>query len=153
MDQAVFGGRTAEAGISLAVVTGDGEASAYLCDGRDVEAWLSGTVVGDRMELAGPGGSTLTGVVSGDVISGEVSTPEVATPFLARAAEEPAGVYRADIQVDGADARVGWAVLPDGSQVGILSLGGAQTPAPPLDLDDRTFRLNGELHKAERLVP
>ncbi|GAA4753231.1 hypothetical protein GCM10023328_40610 [Modestobacter marinus] len=150
---AVFGGRTTAGGISLAIVTGDGEAAAYLCDGRAIEAWLSGPVVGDGMELAGQDGATLTGTVRGDLVSGEVSTPAVTTPFVARAAEEPTGVYRADVQVGGADARVGWAVLPDGSQVGIVNVDGELDPAPPLDPADRTFRLDGELHEAQRLAP
>lgn len=110
-------------------------------------------VIGDRLELTGRNGATLTGTVSDTGIAGVVSTPDVTTTFEARTAEEPAGVYEADVQIDGADARVGWAVLPDGSQVGLLRSGDTTDPAPPLDLDDRTFVLDGTVHEAERLNP
>jgi hypothetical protein len=37
--------------------------------------------------------------------------------------------------VDGFTNRIGWIVLPDGSQVGIRNVNGERSPAPKLDLN------------------
>jgi hypothetical protein len=152
-DQGVFGGRTEQGGASLAIVTGAGQAAAYLCDGRQLEAWLEGSVVDGRIDLTGPGGARLTGTVDQGAVSGTVTTASVQTPFVASLAAAPAGVYEARIELNGRPARVGWAVLPDGTQVGIVNTGGSRSGAPALDLDDQTFVLNGTTHRAERYGP
>jgi hypothetical protein len=55
--QAVFAGRTAAKEATVAIAVKDGTAIAYVCDGRKVEAWLSGILNDDRLALAGPGGA------------------------------------------------------------------------------------------------
>lgn len=139
----VFTGRTTDATATLAIVTGAGEAVAYLCDGEDLEAWLRGSVTGGRMALTGPDGATLTATVSGGAVAGEVRTRVVTTPFVASREGAPAGVYEANLVVDGQDARIGWAVQADGRQVGVLDLAGSRSAAPRLDLRDLSFTMNG----------
>jgi hypothetical protein len=62
-------------------------------------------------------------------------------------------VYEATIEVNGAPARIGWAVLPDGSQVGVLAVGDTRSGAPTLNLADLTFEHNGRLFTAWRAGP
>jgi hypothetical protein len=54
-------------------VTGD-DAVAYVCDGELVEIWLSGTATEGVLDLAGPGGETITGTVTPDVVAGAMTT-------------------------------------------------------------------------------
>ena len=55
----------------------------------------------------------------------------------------PAGVYQARIAVNGLATRIGWAVLPDGTQAGVAVAGTTKSPAPPLDLSNNSFTLGG----------
>jgi hypothetical protein len=72
-------------------------------------------------------------------------------PDELRERRTPAGVYQASIQVNGVETRVRLAVQSDGAQVGMANTGGVRTPAPPLDLGDLSFMLNGAEHRAERV--
>ncbi|CCH87913.1 membrane protein of unknown function [Modestobacter italicus] len=151
--QGVFGGETRDGGASLAIVIDADRAMAYVCDGRQFEAWLTGSVVDGRLQLSSPSGASLTGAFGNGAISGELRTPTSSTPFTATVAAEPAGVYEARIPVDGSQARIGWAVLPDGSQVGVLAVGDTRRGAPTLDLADLTFEHDGRLFTAWRAGP
>ena len=44
-------------------------------------------------------------------------------PFSAELSPHPAGVYQARIAINGLATRIGWAVLPDGTQVGVAVAG------------------------------
>jgi hypothetical protein len=149
---AVFAGGTDQATATLAIVAGAGQAAAYVCDGDQFEAWLSGDVVDGRMQLAGAGGATLTGTLEEGLVSGDLVAGGVATRFVATTAGPPAGVYRAEIEVNGQASVIGWAVVSEDVQVGVANVGGLRTGAPPLDLDDLSFSMNGE-HRAERVTP
>jgi TIR domain len=145
----VFTGRTNTAGIGLSIVVDSGVATAYVCDGQRLEAWLSGTVAGDAVQMSGEDNASLTGTLNQQGLSGTISTTAGQIPFLAGAAEPPAGVYRAEIQLNGVDTYIGWAVLADGSQLGVIATGDGGLPAPPLDLANATFQLNGQTYQAE----
>ncbi|MCZ2860670.1 hypothetical protein [Blastococcus sp. VKM Ac-2987] len=151
--QGVFGGGTSEGGAGLAIVIDADRAIAYVCDGQQFEAWLQGSFVDGRLDLSSPSGAVLTGDLEDGAISGELRTASVDTPFTATVATEPAGVYEATIPVDGAPARIGWAVLPDGSQVGVIAVADSRSAAPPLDLGDLTFQHDGGRFTAQRLAP
>ncbi|GAB3307780.1 hypothetical protein GCM10027451_16120 [Geodermatophilus aquaeductus] len=151
--QGVFGGDTLDGSASLAIVIDADRAIAYVCDGRQLEAWLQGSFVDGRLDLSSPSGASLTGDLGDGAISGELRTPTFDTPFTATVATEPAGVYEARIQVNGTPARIGWAVLPDGSQVGVIAVGDTRSTAPDLDLTDLTFTHNGSRFTARKLGP
>ena len=55
----VYAGRTRDGSAAIAVAIRGQRAAAYLCDGRNVEAWLTGTVDGDEIELRGKDGTRL----------------------------------------------------------------------------------------------
>jgi hypothetical protein len=154
VQEAVFAGRTEDDRASVAVVIVAGKAAAYLCDGRTLEAWVTGPIADGLLELAGPNGATLTGTLDGDRVSGRITAAGRATPFLAEAADAPAGVYRATIVVEGVEVLFRWVVLPDGSQVGIAGSDGARGEAPTLRLPEGTFTAaDGTTHRADRVRP
>jgi hypothetical protein len=124
-------------------------AAAYLCDGSSVETWLQGSVTGDQIVLTGRDTAALIGTISGATLSGTVVTSTgQAWLFSADEAPPPAGIYEARTTIDGLATRIGWVVLPDGTQVGVRNVGGNRSPAPRLDLDDNTFTLDGAAYEA-----
>ncbi|MGY1760123.1 hypothetical protein ACI79G_05860 [Geodermatophilus sp. SYSU D00779] len=142
--QVVYSGRTGGGEATVAVAVNGDRAAAYLCDGSRVETWLQGSVTGDQVVLTGRDTAALIGTVSGATLSGTVVTSTgQAWLFSADEARPPAGIYEARTTIDGLATRIGWVVLPDGTQVGIQNVGGDRSPAPALDLEDTTFTLGG----------
>ena len=147
--QAVYTGRTSGNQVTLAVVTQGAKATAYVCNGKTVEAWLQGSVRGNQVSLSGKNGASLSGSLSGLAMFGTVSTSAgLSFPFSAALSPHPAGIYQARIAVNGLATRIGWAVLPDGTQFGVAVAGSARTPAPPLNLGNGSFTLGGTSFKA-----
>jgi hypothetical protein len=146
--QAAYAGRTGGEATVAVAVNGD-RAAAYLCDGTRIETWLQGSVTGDQVVLTGRDTAALIGTVSGTTLSGTVVTSTgQAWLFSAEEARPPAGIYEARTTIDGLATRIGWVVLPDGTQVGIQNVDGERSPAPALDLEDTTFTLDGAAQEA-----
>jgi hypothetical protein len=151
--EAVYTGRSSGDEVGLAIATDGGRAAAYVCNGRTIEAWLQGSVTGNQVTLTGRDGASLTGTMSGLAMFGTV-TPSagLSFPFSAELSPRPAGVYQARITVNGLATRIGWAVLPDGTQLGVAVAGGARHPAPPLNLGNDGFTLGGASFRAAPVV-
>jgi hypothetical protein len=115
-----------------------GRAAAYVCDGRSVEAWLTGTLTGGRLALRSKAGDQLAGTLAAEGVTGTVTVRGRQLSFTIDKAEPPAGLYRART----ARNTIGWIVLPDGSQVGIDN-DGTPAPAPPLDPASSTATVGG----------
>jgi serine/threonine-protein kinase len=146
--QAVYAGRTGGREATVAVAVNGDRAAAYLCDGSSVESWLQGSVTGDQVVLTGRDTAALIGTVSGATLSGTVVTSTgQAWLFSADEARPPAGIYEARTTIDGLATRIGWVVLPDGTQVGIQNVDGDRSPAPALDLENTTVTLGGAAHE------
>ncbi len=142
--EAVYAGTSSGDQVTLAVATDGDSAAAYVCNGRTVEAWLQGSVNGNQVTLSGRGGASLAGSLSGLAMFGTVTVSAGQSfPFSAELSPRPAGVYQARITVNGLATRIGWAVLPDGTQLGVAVAGTAKSPAPPLDLGNDSFVLGG----------
>jgi hypothetical protein len=139
---AVYAGRTDGREATLAVAVKGGRAVAYVCDGRRVEAWLTGTYVSGRLALRSRAGDVLTGNLAGDAVSGTVTVRGRALDFAIDKADPPAGLYRARTENNGAVSVIGWIVLPDGTQVGIEN-DSSPGPAPQLDPASRTSTVGG----------
>jgi len=147
--QAVYTGRSSGNQVTLAVVTQGDKAAGYVCNGRNIEAWMQGSVNGNQVSLAGRNGASLSGSLSGLAMFGTVSAGAgLSFPFAAALSPHPAGIYQARIAVNGLATRIGWAVLPDGTQFGVAVAGTAKTPAPVLNLSDGSFSLDGTSSKA-----
>jgi hypothetical protein len=134
----VYVGRTAGREATLAVAVKGTRAVAYICDGRRVEAWLTGTFTSGQLVLRSRTGERLTGSATAKAASGELTLRGRPLRFTATLAGPPAGLYRAR----NSTSTIGWIVLPDGSQVGIDN-DGTPAAAPPLDPATRSATVNG----------
>ncbi len=151
--EAVYTGRSSGNQVTLAVQTEGDKAAAYICNGRTIEAWLQGSVKGNQVSLTGNKGASLTGSLSGlDMFGTVTANAGVSFPFSAQLSPHPAGVFQARIAVNGLATRIGWAVLPDGTQVGLAVAGATKYPAPPLDLANGSFTVGGGSFKATRVA-
>ncbi|MVO89555.1 hypothetical protein GPA10_33605 [Streptomyces sp. p1417] len=155
--EARYTGRTDDDTASVAVTVRGGKAVAYFCDGRSTESWLKGNADDDgSLRLTGKRGAKLDGRLSRDngEVRGTVVIRGKAWDFTAPRAGKPAGVYRATAEVRGEETDGGWIVQPDGSQVGILTRGGATAAAPRLDPDTGAVVLDdGGTLTARPVVP
>ncbi|MEV0283069.1 MULTISPECIES: hypothetical protein [unclassified Kribbella] len=135
---AVFTGRTTGREATLAIAVKGGKAVAYVCDGRSVEAWLTGTHDAGRLVLRSKSGDRLTAILSAEAVTGTVTVRGRQLAFTIDKADPPAGLYRARTSSN----TIGWIVLPDGSQVGVDN-DGTPAPAPPLDAAGGTATVGG----------
>jgi hypothetical protein len=141
----VYGGRTRDNSAAIAVAVLGEKAAAYLCDGRNVESWLRGTVDGAEITLKSRDGGKLEAQLDGNRLSGTIEVEGEKLRFQIREAKKPAGLYRAK----GSKTTIGWIVLPDGSQVGIQTTGDESSAAPELDPDAPQVSVDGERLHAE----
>jgi serine/threonine-protein kinase len=150
--EAVFVGHSSGNEMTVAVAVAGAEASAYICDGERIEAWLEGTVSGEQVNLQGRNGAQLTATLADDAALGMVTVAERRLPFSAAVAGPPAGIYEGKATVDGKPNRIGWIVLPSGRQVGINNAAGNRSPAPALDPNDiGGLELAGEKVEVQRV--
>ena len=128
LSPAVYVGRDATRRTRVAVAVRDGTVAAYVCDGKSVESWLTGTATGTTATLTAGGDRLVAEVAGGGLhITGTVRGRPV--DVTAAPASAPAGLYRLDA-TNG--TTVGWIVQPDGTQVGLRSRSGVVAPAPVL---------------------
>jgi hypothetical protein len=129
-----YAGRSAGNEVTVAIAVKDGRAVGYVCDGKKIEAWLEGTVSGSDLTLKSKDGtSTIEGTVDDKQAFGTVAVNGKQWPFAAKAASSPAGLYEGRAQVRGVLNRIGWIILPDGSQTGVRESGRDTLAAPVLD--------------------
>ena len=136
--QITYAGRTSGNEATIAFAVRDDQVAAYLCDGRQVESWLQGSIADGRLTVQGARDASATGVVEGNAIFGTVSVNGEQWPYSAQLASAPAGLYQGSATANGVSNRIGWIVLQDGSQVGIANRNGIRKPAPLLDPESLT---------------
>ena len=141
----VYAGRTRDDSAAIAVAVLGEKAAAYLCDGRNVESWLRGTVEEDEIKLQSKDGAKLEAKLDGSRLKGTIEVNDEKLRFEIAEAKKPAGLYRAK----GSKTTIGWIVLPDGSQVGIQTTGEESSAAPELDPDAPQVNVDGEQLDAE----
>ncbi|MDT7558454.1 MAG: hypothetical protein QOI68_2924, partial [Pseudonocardiales bacterium] len=127
--QAKYTGYTDGNHAALAVTVRDNKVSAYLCDGKTIEAWYQGSSAGGKLDAKGRGANTLTGSLSGGKLSGTVSAGGKSWTYTAAPAAAPAGLYRSKTPT----ATTGWVKDSNGQVTGLVNAGGALRPAPALD--------------------
>jgi hypothetical protein len=146
--EVVYAGRAAGSKLAIAVAVKGDEATAYLCDGAKVEAWLRGTAVDGTVNLKNKdGGATLTGELVDVTLNGAVKLAGASQRFSLAVAPAPAGLYRGE---DGTTT-LGWIVLPDGTQVGIARSASGAAPAPALDPAKGAVTVGGTRVTAEKV--
>lgn len=128
--EAVFAGKDEAGKMAVAIAIKGGKAVGYLCDGRSIEAWLTGTATNGRVTLEAPiGDATVYADFDEDSVSGVAVVEDYEFDFDIGRAKPPAGLYRKKDD----KTTIGWIVLPDGKQVGIANTNGTKAPAPTLD--------------------
>lgn len=139
-EKVVYAGRTEDRPAAIAVAVLGNQAAAYLCDGRNVEAWFRGTVEGENISAESKSGATLQAELDGKEIKGTVQVENDTLEFEIDEAKQPAGLYRAR----GSKTTIGWIVLQDGSQVGVQTTGSDSSAAPQLDPEKPQVTVDGE---------
>ncbi|HVH21391.1 MAG TPA: hypothetical protein VNA11_02945 [Pseudonocardia sp.] len=131
----IFTGRSAGNEVTVAVAVKDGRAVAYVCDGKKIEAWLEGTLVGDQLTLKGTKDAALAGIVSDTAALGIVAVGGKQWPYSAAGVQAPAGIYEGRANVRGVATRIGWIVDGKGQVTGNARPAGSPEPvaAPPFD--------------------
>lgn len=132
----VYAGRSSGNEVTVAVAVKDGRAVGYVCDGKKVEAWLEGTVDGDKVALKSSSGkTTVDGTISDTAAFGTVAVAGKSWPYAAQAAVAPAGLYEGRANVRGVATRIGWIVEGDGRVTGLAKAAGVEEPqaAPAFD--------------------
>ena len=149
LSHALFVGRSSDDTVTVAIAVNGRKAAAHLHAPGGEEDALQGKVTGTQLALSGSDGVRMTGQISGTAVFGTV-TPKAgdSLPFSAELAPHPAGVFQARILIDGLATRIGWAVLPDGTQAGVAVAGNTDSPAPALNLATFTFTDGGASFKA-----
>jgi hypothetical protein len=130
-----YTGRSSGNEVAVAIAVKDGRAVAYVCDGKKIEAWLEGTLVGDQLSLTGAKDATITGTVTDAAALGSVAVGGKQWPYAAKGVQAPAGLYQGRASVRGVAARIGWIVENDGRVTGNTALAGSPEPqaAPSFD--------------------
>ncbi|MGC5053487.1 hypothetical protein ACLQ2S_18745 [Micromonospora sp. DT48] len=154
-----------ENGATIAITVKNGKAEAYVCDGRSMELWLSGTVRDGKIELTGKD-AKLTGVIRGDRASGEMVVGVRRWKFTARPDDTAVddavvksgpgtapAIYRVTEATRKGGYDGGWIMLPDGTQIGIVTWNGKPIPAPPLDPAFNSTVVDGVTLVAEPVIP
>ncbi len=147
--EAVYAGTAAASPLAIAVAVKGDDASAYLCDGANVESWLKGSAVNGVVDLTSKdGATTLKAGLDGAALTGTVTVAGQPQNFSITVAPPPAGLYRGE----NGETTVGWIILPDGTQVGIARTGAAAGPAPALDPARGTATVGGAGVRAEKVT-
>lgn len=128
-----YAGRSSGNEVTVAIAVKDGRAVAYVCNGKKIEAWLEGTLQGEKLSLSGKDGAAIEGTVTEASTFGTVKAAGKEWPYSAKGVQAPAGLYEGRADVRGVATRIGWVVEGDGTVTGIANANGVASPAPPLD--------------------
>ena len=126
----IFTGRSAGNEVTVAVAVKDGRAVAYVCDGKKIEAWLEGTLVGNELSLKGSTDGALAGLVTDTAVLGIVAVGGKQWPYSAAGVQAPAGIYEGRANVRGVATRIGWIVDGKGQVTGNARPAGSPEPVP-----------------------
>lgn len=150
-DPTTYVGYVDQGGASVAIIIDGDQATAYVCDGVRVEAWLHGRAHNGELLLDGDDGQ-LVGSYDDQQAAGRTIAQGQEWTFAVDLVSPPEGLYQfADTVVGGAEVDGGWIVLPDGTQVGLLTVDGDTGAAPPVDPDTGEVEIAGQSVTAERL--
>ncbi|TDC43902.1 hypothetical protein [Micromonospora sp. KC213] len=135
---------------TIAITANGGEATAYLCDGRQLEIWLRGSATDGQLSLTGKKDARLTGTFDDRKAAGEVVVNGKRWSFAATVDTTGRPVlFRATAAQRRAGVDGGWIMLPDGGQIGVVTRDGRPVLAPPLDPAFGTTIVDGVTIRAE----
>jgi len=104
-----FVGRVAASTLQVAVVVRQGSVVAYVCDGRSIGRWMTGSADGSRLVARAEDGSTLRATLAGGRVQGRVHLAGAsARRFSAVGAEGGRGLFRRVRAAGGRREVLGW---------------------------------------------
>src|SRR5215470_16055463 len=131
--EVVYAGKASNGRLAIAVAVKGGQAAAYLCDGRNVEAWLRGTAAQGKVDLSTKNGSArLTAALDGQNLAGTATVGGREYPFVIGVAAPPAGLYR--------------------GSGGSTTTGDSSVPAPALDPQAGAVTVDGQRIDADKVA-
>ncbi|GLZ02672.1 hypothetical protein Acsp03_01390 [Actinomadura sp. NBRC 104412] len=136
-----FAGVVEETGNYLAIAVLGERVRMFVCDNAD-EVWLEGSAAKDGMVTLKAGGNKRVGFFNTQQGVGTFWIGGRLRSFKAAPVDKPAGLYRA--QSPNRNLVGGWVVLPNGDQVGAVTLDGVNQPAPRIDPGKDTVTVAGE---------
>jgi serine/threonine-protein kinase len=129
-----YAGKVEGGAATLAIAVKDGQAIAYLCNGRNIESWLQGSASGGQLTLTGLKEGSLTGTYGNGRAAGTVSSGGKQYTFKIGVVSPPSGLYRLSTMVAGAKLSGGWIrIPPNDEQVGMVYIGDSAQGAPPIN--------------------
>jgi len=103
----------------IGIVVGKKSAVAYVCDGADLDEWLTGAVSNGVLALESETGSTLVGTVGGNKLKATLVLPDGRViNITAVKAKGKAGLFEKGDTVDGITLTKAWVRLADGTTRG-----------------------------------
>lgn len=127
---ATFVGKVANSNAFVAVVTAQGKAIAYICDGETITQWYRGKLKADgTLETTSTTeASKINARINASGVTGKIELAGRTLEFSATPATGNAGLYRSEDTFDNAKYLGGWAVLSDTEQRGAVVGGGGTRP-------------------------
>jgi hypothetical protein len=131
-------GRTSNSDAFIGIVVTGTDVMAYVCDGKNLAQWFTGTVQGDQLDLTAANGARLTAEMRRPAGSPDLQAATgtfrdangQALTFSSEAATGlgKAGLYRGTGTSGSTNLTMGVIVLPDGNLRGVLRAGQAILP-------------------------
>ena len=139
LEHANFVGMVTGGGSAIAISIRNGRAIAYFCNGKTMDAWMSGVLANGKLMLTGKRGAHAEVNITPGHAQGMVMVNGTPHAFSVTTANRPAGLFRATAVVNGTPVKAGWIVLASGAKIGSLEINpNSAAPvtqaAPPLDL-------------------
>ena len=139
LEHANFVGMVTGGGSAIAISIRNGRAIAYFCNGKTMDAWMSGVLANGKLMLTGKRGAHAEVNITPGHAQGMVMVNGTPHAFSVTTATRPAGLFRSIAVVNGTPVKAGWIVLASGAKIGSLevnpnSAAPVTQAAPPLDL-------------------
>jgi len=133
----------ADGGAAVAIAIHNNSVIAYFCDGRAVDAWVSGAAEGGKLELTGQRGARAEISLGSGLATGWVMVNGTRHMFSVSMVHAPSGLFRSVAIVHNMKIKAGWIVLGNGKKIGSLevdpdSAAPVTGAAPPLNLTTLT---------------
>jgi hypothetical protein len=114
---------------AIALTVRNNRVTAYLCDGKTLEAWYKGSAADGAVDAKSKSGGTLSGTLTDKTLRGTVTAKGKTWTYSAHPATSPAGLYRSATP----GKTTGWIKDSSGKVTGLANEGGVTRPAGPLD--------------------
>lgn len=136
-------GQVAGTDAYIGMVADGNQMLAYVCDGHSISRWFRGAYSPNQASTLTSGGQTLVVLATPVGLQGTVDVDGVPKTFMVRHVPQgsEAGLYRAEVPIDGQAMVGGWVVLEDQTHRGLVSLGGTSLSTSSLSFSSGTVQV------------